>query len=110
RSMAITQYNDFIAQNPPVTGTPEAAMVQRVGSRIVAGVTQYLADKGQSDLVSNYQWEINLVNNPEVNAWCLPGGKIVIYTGILAYATDYELLAVVMGHEVAHAVLKHGNE
>lgn len=109
-SMALTQYNEFIAQHPPVTGTPQAAMVQRVGARIVAGVTEYLGEQGKSDLVSGYQWEINLVDNPEVNAWCLPGGKIVVYTGILPYANSDELLAVVMGHEVAHAVLKHGNE
>ncbi|MBS1779921.1 MAG: M48 family metallopeptidase [Bacteroidetes bacterium] len=109
-SLSQQEYNDFISQNPPVTGTPEAEMVQRVGSRVTAGVSKYLSDIGRSDLISNYSWEFNLVNSAEVNAWCLPGGKIVVYTGILSLANSDDQLAVVLGHEIAHAVLKHGNE
>lgn len=109
-SLSTQQYAAFIAENPPVTGTPEADMVQRVGAGVTAGVQQYLSDIGKADLISNYQWEFNLVNNPEVNAWCLPGGKIVVYSGILALANTDAELAVVVGHEIAHAVLKHGNE
>lgn len=109
-SLSIQQYSEFLSQNPPVTGTPEAAMVQRVGAGVTAGVTQYLTDIGRSDLISNYTWEFNLINSPEVNAWCLPGGKIVVYSGILALANNDNELAVVIGHEIAHAVLKHGNE
>ncbi|PQJ11172.1 peptidase M48 [Flavipsychrobacter stenotrophus] len=109
-SLSASQYNEFIATNPPVTGTASAQMVQRVGARLTAAVQQYLADKGQSNLITNYNWEFNLVNNAEVNAWCLPGGKIVVYSGIMPLTLTDTDLAVVMGHEIAHAVLKHGNE
>lgn len=109
-SMAEQQYAAFLNENPPVTGTPQAAMVQRVGAGVKTGVERYLAEIGQTDLIKNYTWEFNLVNSPEVNAWCMPGGKIVVYTGMMNIATNDNELAVVMGHEVAHAVLKHGNE
>lgn len=109
-SLAIQEYGTFISENPPITGTPEAEKVRRVSAKVVAGVTQYLADIGKSSLISSYQWEFNLVNNSEVNAWCMPGGKIVVYSGIMPYATTDDQLAVVIGHEIAHAVLKHGNE
>jgi predicted Zn-dependent protease len=109
-SLASQEYASFISQNPPITGTPEAAMVQRVGNAVAAGVEQYLAEKGQTNLLEGYQWEFNLVNNPEANAWCMPGGKIVVYTGLLQLTSSEAELAVVMGHEIAHAVLKHGNE
>ncbi len=109
-SLANQQYSSFLSTNPPVTGTPAADMVQRVGARMTSGVAQYLAQKGQSSLIQNYAWEFNLVNNAEVNAWCLPGGKIVVYSGIIPLTISDTDLAVVMGHEIAHAVLKHGNE
>lgn len=109
-SLSSQEYSSFLATNPPVTGTPEADMVARVGNRVVAGVQSYLAAKGQSDLIKDYKWEFNLVNNAEVNAWCMPGGKIVVYSGILPVTQNDSSLAVVMGHEIAHAVLKHGSE
>jgi predicted Zn-dependent protease len=109
-SLSGQQYTSFLSTNPPVSGTSQSEMVKRVGSRMTAAVEQYLSTTGQSDLIKNYQWEFNLVNNPEVNAWCLPGGKIVVYTGILPLTVTDTDLAVVMGHEISHAVLKHGNE
>lgn len=109
-SLSAQEYSSFISSNPPTTGTPEAAMVQRVGAKLTAAANTYLAGKGQSDLVKDYQWEFNLVNNAEANAWCLPGGKIVVYSGIMPLMPADEDLAVVMGHEIAHALLKHGNE
>lgn len=109
-TLAAQQYAEFILQNPPVTGTPQAAQVQRVGAKLTEAVQRYLAETGQSNLISNYQWEYNLINSPEANAWCLPGGKIVIYSGILPLMANDDEMAVVMGHEIAHAVLKHGNE
>lgn len=109
-NMAAQEYATFMQQNPPVTGTAESEMVKRVGARVTAGVQQYLADVGQSELISNYQWEFNLINSPEANAWCMPGGKIVVYSGILPLMANEDELAVVVGHEIAHAVLKHGNE
>jgi predicted Zn-dependent protease len=110
RSLSDQQYASFLSTNPPVTGTSDAERVARVGGRVIAGVQSYLTAKGLSDLVKDYQWEFNLVSNPEVNAWCMPGGKIVIYSGILPVTQTDSGLAVVMGHEIAHAVLKHGSE
>lgn len=109
-TLALQEYTNFLSQNPPVTGTPEAIRVQTVSANVVAGVQQYLADVGQSAQINGYQWEFNLVNSPEVNAWCMPGGKIVVYSGLLALTESDDELAVVIGHEIAHAVLKHGNE
>jgi predicted Zn-dependent protease len=109
-SLSAQEYSQFIAANPPITGTPAAAMVQRVGARLTTAVNSYLAQKGQSGLIANYNWEFNLVNNSDVNAWCLPGGKIVVYSGITPLTTTDSELAVVLGHEIAHAVLKHGSE
>ncbi len=109
-SLSGQQYTEFISANPPVTGTPEADMVQRVGARLTVAVQSYLESIGKADLISGYNWEFNLVNNPEVNAWCLPGGKIVVYSGIMPLIQADSDLAVVMGHEIAHAVLRHGNE
>lgn len=109
-SMSTDQYSTFITTNPPVTGTPEADMVQRVGLRLTQATESYLADKNLSSLVKDYNWEFNLVNNSEVNAWCLPGGKIVVYTGIMSLIAHDSELAVVLGHEISHAILRHGQE
>lgn len=109
-SMSSQQYSTFITDNPPITGTPEAEMVTRVGTKLTSAVASYLAGKGQSDIIKDYNWEFNLVNNAEVNAWCLPGGKIVVYSGILPLIASDTDLAVVLGHEISHAILKHGNE
>lgn len=109
-SMSTQQYGTFMAANPPITGTPAAEMVKRVGIKLTVAAETYLATKSQSYLIKDYHWEFNLVNNPEVNAWCLPGGKIVVYSGLLTLAAADADLAVVMGHEIAHAILKHGNE
>ncbi|MCD6011596.1 MAG: peptidase Ste24p [Flavipsychrobacter sp.] len=109
-SLSSQEYSKFMTSNPPVTGTPDAEKVKRVGGKLTAAVQTYLAGKGQADLIKDYNWEFNLVNNAEVNAWCLPGGKIVVYSGILPLTPSDTDLAVVMGHEIAHAILKHGNE
>lgn len=111
QATAVTQYQSFLTSNKVVTSSQskDADMVKRVGSRIAAAVTNYYKKTGQADL-SDYQWEYNLVQSDDVNAWCMPGGKIVVYTGILPVAQNEAALAVVVGHEVAHAVLKHGAE
>ena len=110
RSMATTQYTSFLSENKPVPGTADAEMVQRVGNKLAISTQQYLASVGKADLISGYQWEFNLVNNSEANAWCMPGGKIVVYSGILPLTKTEAGLAVVMGHEIAHAISRHGNE
>ena len=111
QAAAVTQYQSFLTSNKVVTSSQskDAEMVKRVGSRIAAAVTKYYKKTGQADL-SDYQWEYNLIQSDDVNAWCMPGGKIVVYTGILPVAQNEAALAVVVGHEVAHAVLKHGAE
>jgi len=110
RTMANQQYASFLSTNRPQQGTKDVEMVKRVGSRIATAVQQYLASKGQQDLVAGYQWEFNLVNNNEANAWCMPGGKVVVYSGIMPLVQNEAGLAVVMGHEIAHAIARHGNE
>ena len=109
-TMASAQYDTFLMQNKLSTNKQDTEMVKRVGTRIQHGVETFLASKGQSNQIAGYQWEFNLVESKEVNAWCMPGGKVVVYTGILPVTKDEASLAVVMGHEIAHAVAKHGAE
>lgn len=111
RSMAVQQYATFLSQNPPIAaGNKDAEMVQRVGSRLAAAVQTFLSQKGQSNLISGYKWEFNLVNDNQANAWCMPGGKVVVYTGIMPLVQNENGLATVLGHEIAHAIARHGNE
>jgi predicted Zn-dependent protease len=110
QAMARTQYADFLSKNRVVTSGANADMVKRLGSRIAAGVEQYYRDRGIANELGNYQWEFNLVENSQVNAWCMPGGKVVVYTGILPVTQTESALAIVVAHEVAHAVIGHGRE
>ncbi|WP_336513868.1 M48 family metallopeptidase [Pollutibacter soli] len=111
-AMALQEYKSFLSQNPvvPKGSTPEQQMVTRVGQRIASAITSYYSKQGKSELLNGYQWEFNLVQSKEVNAWCMPGGKVVVYTGILPVTQTETALAVVMGHEIAHALALHGNE
>jgi predicted Zn-dependent protease len=106
------QYQQFLSQSKVVSpgGSRDAEMVRRVGQRIANAITQYYSEKGLSKELSGYKWEYNLVDSKEVNAWCMPGGKIVVYTGLLPVTQNEAALGVVVGHEVTHAVAKHGNE
>jgi predicted Zn-dependent protease len=108
--MAFQQYNEFISENKVITGTAQAQMVERVGKKIRASAEKWLASEGKSSYLKDYRWEYKLVESKEVNAWCMPGGKIVIYTGILPVTQNEDGLATVMGHEVAHALLNHGQQ
>ena len=110
--MAVTEYQTFLSTNKVVAGSNnrDAEMVKRVGNRIVRAVEQYYADKGMTDKLTGFKWEVNLVDDKAVNAWCMPGGKIVVYTGILPVTQNEAALAAVMGHEVSHALLQHGNQ
>ncbi len=112
-SAATTEYNQFLSTNRVLTatsGSNDAVSVNRVGNRIVAAVKKYYANMGKSSELDGYNWEINTVSNKEANAWCMPGGKIVVYTGILPLTQNDAALAVVIGHEVTHALAKHGKE
>jgi predicted Zn-dependent protease len=104
------QYRSFLSQNKVVTGSAGATQVARVGQNIAQAITKFAQQKGQTDLINGYSWEFKLVDDPTINAWCMPGGKVVVYTGILPVTQDENGLAVVMGHEIAHAIAKHGNE
>lgn len=110
QEMARSEYTQFLAQHPPVKGTKDAEMVNRVGQRISQAVETYLKARGQQSLIAHYQWQYELVNENSANAWCMPGGKIVVYSGILPVVQHEAGLAVVMGHEVAHAIARHSNE
>lgn len=109
-AMSFSQYNQFLNENKLSANKDKTAMVKRVGERIAKAVEQYMADNGYASHISGFEWEFNLVEDDTPNAWCMPGGKVVFYTGILPYTQNEEGLAVVMGHEIAHAVAKHGNE
>lgn len=110
-SMSLTSYNTFMKENPPSADKKNADIVKEVGSDIAASVTKYFADNNLSDRLAGYQWEFNLVKDDATpNAWCMPGGKVVVYSGLLPYTQDKNGLAVVISHEIAHAVARHGNE
>lgn len=109
-SMSLSSYQDFLRQNPPVTSGGDAQMVKNVGARIQSAVINYMNQNKMGSRVNNYKWEFNLVNSNEVNAWCMPGGKVVVYSGLLPVTQDETGLAIVMGHEIAHAIARHGNE
>jgi predicted Zn-dependent protease len=109
-SMSFQQYGDFLKTNKVSASQSNTDLVKRVGRKIQGAVEKYFADNGMSDRLQGYQWEFNLVESSEVNAWCMPGGKVVVYTGILPVTGDETGLAVVLGHEIAHAVAEHGNE
>jgi len=109
-AMSNQQYDEFLKDNKLSTNKQQTDMVKRVGKNIEMAVTKYLNDNGYSDLLDGYSWEFNLVESDQVNAWCMPGGKVVVYTGILPVTKNETGLAVVMGHEIAHAIARHGNE
>lgn len=109
-SLSLTEYNAFLASNKVITTGSNATMVASVGNDVARAVETVLKAEGYSEMIGEFDWEIKLVDSPEPNAWCMPGGKIVVYTGILPYTKTEAGLAVVIGHEVAHAVAHHGNE
>ena len=112
QAMATQQYQQFLSENRVVSASADrdAEMARRVGARVANAVTKYFNDKGLGKDLEGYKWEFNLVNSKDANAWCMPGGKVVVYTGLLPITQNEAALAMVMGHQIAHAVLLHGNE
>jgi predicted Zn-dependent protease len=109
--MSLQAYQQFLDTNKVLApNDPKTEMVRRIGNKIKNSVEQFLAQEGQSKRVEGFAWEFNVVDADVVNAWCMPGGKVVVYTGILPVTQDEQSLAVVMGHEIAHAIARHGNE
>ena len=109
-SLSSDEYSKYMKSAKPSTDAANTAMVKRVGQRLASAVVTYLNAHNMGNEVANYQWEFNLVQDNQVNAWCMPGGKIVVYEGILPVTKDEASLAVVLGHEIAHAVAKHSAE
>ena len=109
-TMSFQQYDQFLSENKVITGTSDARMVKNIGENIKTAAEKWYTSIGKGDYLKDYKWEYNLVDDPQVNAWCLPGGKIVVYTGILPVTKNEDALATVMGHEVTHALFNHGKQ
>lgn len=107
---SFAEYNQFLSENKVVRGTKDAKMITRVGERIAAASKRWLDANGHHGYLNDYKWEYHLVDDKTQNAWCMPGGKIVFYTGILPVAKNETGVAVIMGHEVAHALANHGQQ
>lgn len=109
--MSLTEYDKFLSEHKPLpAGDVRVDLVRKVGNGIQKAVEKYYADKGLSKQLDGFKWEFNVVDEATINAWCMPGGKVVVYTGLLPVTKDEPSLAVVMGHEIAHAIARHGNE
>jgi len=108
--MAFQQYDQFLSEHKVVNNTPDARMIKNVGQKISVAAERYLTANGYAGYLKDYRWDYNLVDDPAVNAWCMPGGKIVFYTGILPITKGEVGIAAVMGHEVAHALANHGQQ
>ena len=109
-SSSLTQYKGYMESAKVSGNKTQSEVVTRVGKAIAAATETYLKNNGMSSEISNFSWEFNLVQNTELNAFCMPGGKIVVYEGLMKIISSDDELAVVLGHEVAHAVAKHSNE
>ncbi|RYZ18861.1 MAG: M48 family peptidase [Chitinophagaceae bacterium] len=112
QSMGKQQYSQFLNQSKVISasGDRDAEMVRRVGQRLVSAINTYYKQNGWQSRLEGYNWEYNLVRDDQVNAWCMPGGKIVVYTGLLPISQNEAGLAAVIGHEISHALFQHGNE
>ncbi|MES2830128.1 MAG: M48 family metallopeptidase [Bacteroidota bacterium] len=111
--MAFQAYGEFLTENKATvlsSSNAQAQQVKRVGNSLIASVKTYMNNNGYADLIKDYQWEVNVVQSKELNAWCMPGGKIVVYTGILPVTQTDAGLATVMGHEIGHAIAGHSAE
>lgn len=109
-NMSFSQYQSVLSSSKVISSGEQAQMVKTVGQRVATAVETYLRQNKAADEVKNFKWEFNLIDAPDVNAWCMPGGKVAVYTGLMPIAQNETGLAVVMGHEIAHAVARHGSE
>ena len=109
-SLSAESYNELMSTSQLSDNTAQAAMIQEVGVRLTGALSKYLASQGQSDILDDINWSFKLVKDDQVNAFCMPGGQVVFYEGIMPLLDTPDLVAVVMGHEIAHAIARHGNE
>lgn len=109
-TMAATEYKNMIQKGPLSTDQKSTAMIKNVGAKISRASETYLKEHGLEQDIANYKWEFNLIQSDQVNAFCMPGGKVAFYTGILPYCKNENGVAVIMGHEVAHAIAHHSRE
>ena len=107
---SFSQYNQVLSESKVIEGTKDAKMIQRVGQRIAVAAERWLNANGHQGYLKDYKWEYKLIESDQVNAWCMPGGKIAFYTGILPIAANETGIAAIMGHEVAHALANHGQQ
>jgi predicted Zn-dependent protease len=109
--MSLTEYDKFLSEHPTLPVSDQrVVLVKKVGARIQHAVEQFYAEKKLTKELEGFAWEFNVVDEQQVNAWCMPGGKVVVYTGLLPVTQDESSLAIVMGHEIAHAIARHGNQ
>ena len=109
-SLSAQEYQSYLKTAKISTNAANTAMVQKVGKRLATAVETYLRNNNRLDAIQNYSWEFNLVQDNSANAFCMPGGKIVVYEGLLPVTQSEDALAIVLGHEIAHAVAKHSAE
>lgn len=109
-SLSKQQYSETIKKSKLSTNKTSIALVQKVGKKLATAVEAYLRSNGMTEDLKYYEWEFNLVQSNSINAFCMPGGKIVVYEGMLPVTKDEASLAIVLGHEIAHAVAKHSAE
>jgi predicted Zn-dependent protease len=110
-TMSKSEYQKFLTEHPPLPASDSRVqMVRNCGERIQKAVEEIYAQKNATNDLNGFEWEFNVVGEEVVNAWCMPGGKVVVYTGLLPVTQDETSLAVVMGHEIAHAIARHGNQ
>ncbi len=109
-ALSFQNYQQVLQENNVVTNTEQAKLVKKVGKKISYAVEKYMKAEGLQDQIDDFKWEFNLIEDETVNAWCMPGGKVAFYTGIMPICQDEAGVAVVMSHEIAHAIAEHGNE
>lgn len=109
-SLSTQQYKEVLSKSTLSKSTANTALVKRVGQKLASAVESYLRSNGMSQELQNFAWEFNLIQDSQVNAFCMPGGKIVVYEGLLPVTQNEASLAIVLGHEIAHAVAKHSAE
>ena len=110
QSMAVERYQAFLANNIVIESTPDVELVQKVGNRLVEALTKYYAQKKRSEELKDFHWRIKIVDKKDINVWCMPGGKMIVCSGLTGFTQNEASLAVTFSHQMAHVLLKHGNE